>query len=99
MKLNGDFYMGGKLIRLIFSAVRAVDLDIISSQIQSDVLCVIERYGAGYGYVAYTAVSNRDYTDTTLKFAKLGNRAQMLVNDELQDIAYINESLTVNITA
>ena len=91
--------MGGKLIRLIFSAVRAVDLDIISSPIQSDVPCVIERYGAVYGYVAYTIVSNRDYTDTTLTFAKLGNRAQMLVNDELQDIAYINESLTVNITA
>ena len=59
----------------------------------------MEHYGTGYGYIAYTTVLNRDYTDAPLTFAELGDRAQVLVNEKQQGIAYINESLTVNITA
>ena len=43
----------------------------------------MEHYGTGYGYIAYTTVLNRDYTDTPLTFAELGDRAQVLVNNEL----------------
>ena len=95
---NRKKYAYGR-VKLTQRAGLLPNLDIISSPIHSDVPRAMEHYGTGYGYIAYTTVLNRDYTDAPLTFAELGDRAQVLVNDELQGIAYINESLTVNITA
>ena len=59
----------------------------------------MEKYGIGYGYIAYQTVLNRDYENAVLSFESLGDRAQVLVGDTLQGIAYINESLSVTINA
>lgn len=74
-------------------------LDTISSPIHSDVPLAMEKYGIGYGYIAYQTVLNRDYENTVLSFESLGDRAQVLVGDTLQGIAYINDSLSVTINA
>ena len=70
-------------------------LDTISSPIHSDVPLAMEKYGIGY----YQTVLNRDYENAVLSFESLGDRAQVLVGDTLQGIAYINESLSVTINA
>ena len=74
-------------------------LDTISSPIHSDVPLAMEKYGIGYGYIAYQTVLNRDYENAVLSFESLGDRAQVLVGDTLQGIAYINDSLSVTINA
>ena len=79
---NREKYAYGRL-KLTQSAGLLPNLDIISSPIHSDVPRAMEHYGMGYGYIAYTAVLKRDYTDTPLKFSELGDRAQVLVNDKL----------------
>ena len=59
----------------------------------------MEKYGTGYGYIAYQTRLNRDYTDKTLSFESLGDRAQIYINKELVGIVYINESLEIKISA
>ena len=86
-------------IALTESAPLLPQLDKISSPIHSDVPLAMEKYGIGYGYIAYQTVLNRDYENAVLSFANLGDRAQVLVGNTLQGIAYINDSLSVTINA
>lgn len=76
------------------------NLDNLSSPVQSDIPRCMEKYGQGYGYIAYRTVLNREYNDAVLSFASLGDRAQVYVNNILQGIVYVNdESLEVKINA
>lgn len=75
------------------------NLDKLSSPIHSDVPQCMEKYGTGYGYIAYQTRLNRDYSDKTLSFESLGDRAQIYINKELVGIVYINESLEIKISA
>ena len=75
------------------------NLENLSTPVYSDVPKCMEKYGFGYGYVAYQTVLNRDYTDAALTFESLGDRAQIYVNDSLIDILYINTGLETKITA
>lgn len=75
------------------------NLDRLSSPIHSDVPRNMEKYGQGYGYIAYRTVLGRDYNDTKLSFESLGDRAQIYINKELTDILYINDRLETRITA
>lgn len=86
-------------VKLTESASLLPQLDRISSPLHSDVPLAMEKYGIGYGYIAYQTVLNRDYENAVLSFESLGDRAQVLVGDTLQGIAYINESLSVTINA
>lgn len=74
-------------------------LEVLSAPVHSEVPKCMEDYGIGYGYIAYRTVFNRDYTDATLSFESLGDRAQVYINRTLAEIVYINDSLEVKITA
>ena len=74
-------------------------LEVLSAPVHSEVPKCMEHYGIGYGYIAYRTVFNRDYTDATLSFESLGDRAQVYINRTLAGIVYINDSLEVKITA
>lgn len=74
-------------------------LDRLSSPVHSDVPLCMEKYGQGYGYIAYRTRLNRDYDDVPLSFESLGDRAQIYINNELIGIVYINDSLEIDITA
>lgn len=71
----------------------------ISSPVFSKVALNMEKYGLGYGYIAYTTKLNRDYDNAVLSFDSLGDRAQVYVNRTLAGIVYINESLSVTFSA
>ncbi len=75
------------------------NLDVLSSPVHTDVPFNMEKYGQGYGFIAYRSVLGRDYTDTKLIFESLGDRAQIYINKELIDILYINDSLETVINA
>lgn len=76
-----------------------VNLDNLSSPIQSDIPRCMEEYGIGYGYIAYRTVLSRNYSDAVLSFESLGDRAQIYINDTLVGIVYINDSLEITISA
>jgi beta-galactosidase len=59
----------------------------------------MEKYGNGYGFIAYKTVLNRDYDDVSLTFERIGDRAQIYINDNLVDILYINDRLETKISA
>ena len=87
-------------VKLTESASLLDNLDNLSSPIFSDVPQCMEKYGIGYGYIAYQSVLNRDYPDTKLTFESIGDRAQIYVENRLQGIVYINdEELCVHINA
>ncbi len=67
--------------------------------IHSDVPRCMEKYGNGYGFIAYKTVLNRDYEDVALTFERIGDRAQIYINDNLVDILYINDRLETKISA
>jgi beta-galactosidase len=52
----------------------------------------MESYGQGYGYIAYKTKLNRDYINTSITFAEIGDRAHIYVNDTLQGIVYVNDA-------
>lgn len=74
-------------------------LDVLSTPVHSDVPKPMESYGNGYGYIAYRTRLNRDYTDVTLSFESLGDRAQIYINETLVDILYINDRLETKLSA
>ncbi|MBR3767286.1 MAG: beta-galactosidase [Clostridia bacterium] len=71
----------------------------LSTPIHSDVPKCMEKYGIGYGYIAYKTVLRRDYENVKLTFETLGDRAQIYINDTLIDILYINDSLETEFSA
>ncbi len=66
-------------------------LNKLSAPIKSDVPKCMEMYGSGYGYIAYETVLNRNYNDTELEFAEIGDRAQVYINKDLVGIVYVND--------
>ncbi len=75
------------------------NLENLSFPQYSDVPKCMEKYGQGYGYIAYRTTLNRDYNDVTLFFESLGDRAQIYINKDLVGVVYINESLEIQISA
>ena len=71
----------------------------LAEPVHSDVPRCMEKYGNGYGFIAYKTVLNRDYDDVNLSFERIGDRAQIYINDNLVDILYINDRLETKITA
>ncbi len=74
-------------------------MDALAQPIHSDVPRAMEEYGIGYGFIAYRTRLRRDYPESEISFAELGDRAQVLVNNRLQGIAYINDEMKVPFTA
>lgn len=74
-------------------------LPLLSAPIHSDVPLCMEKYGIGYGYIAYRTVLNRAYENAVLSLEALGDRAQVYLNDRLTDILYVNDRLETSITA
>ncbi len=71
----------------------------LSASVHSDVPLCMEKYGQGYGYIAYTTVLGRDYENVKLSFESLGDRAQIYINKDLVGIVYINDSLETEFSA
>ncbi len=67
------------------------NLDKLSIPVFSNVPKCMESYGQGYGYIAYKTKLNRDYINTPITFADLGDRAHIYVNDTLNGIVYVND--------
>lgn len=67
------------------------NLNNLAVPIKSDVPRCMEKYGQGYGYIAYQTVLNREYQNAVLSFESIGDRAQIYINNELQGIVYIND--------
>ncbi len=86
-------------VRLTERAGLFSNLRNLSACVRSDVPRNMERYGQGYGYIAYRTTLGRDYTDAKLSFESLGDRAQIYINSELIDILYINDRLETKLTA
>lgn len=74
-------------------------LDKLSSPVHTDVPLPMEKYGFGYGYIAYRTTLNRDYENTRLSFESLGDRAQIYINNKLIGVLYINDSLSIEFSA
>ena len=71
----------------------------LATPFHADVPRCMEKYGNGYGFIAYRTVLNRDYEDVVLSFERIGDRAQIYINDNLVDILYINDRLETKISA
>lgn len=71
----------------------------LATPVHADVPRCMEKYGNGYGFIAYRTVLNRDYEDVVLSFERIGDRAQIYINDNLVDILYINDRLETRISA
>lgn len=74
-------------------------LDVLSAPVFSNVPKCMEKYGFGYGYIAYQSVLNRDYNDCTLSFESIGDRAQIYINKDFIGTVYINENLDIKFSA
>ena len=74
-------------------------LERLSAPVKSDVPACMEKYGQGYGFIAYCTTLNRDYNNAKLSFESLGDRAQIYINKNLVGIVYINESLEITFSA
>ncbi|MBO4897068.1 MAG: beta-galactosidase [Clostridia bacterium] len=51
----------------------------------------MEKYGEGYGYIAYCTELKRDYKDSLVSFESIGDRAHVFVNQKLCGTLYIND--------
>ncbi len=71
----------------------------LATPVHADVPRCMEKYGNGYGFIAYRTVLNRDYDEVNLSFERIGDRAQIYINDNLVDILYINDRLETKISA
>ncbi len=71
----------------------------LSTPIFSNVPKCMEKYGTGYGFIAYQTTLNRDYKEVELLLESLGDRAQIYINDTLVDILYINDKLKTSVSA
>lgn len=75
------------------------NLNNISKPIKSEIPKNMEKYGIGYGYIAYETVLNREYIGAVLSLESLGDRAHVYLNHNLIGILYINEDLSIKINA
>lgn len=67
------------------------NLDNLSKPMHSEIPRCMEKYGQGYGYIAYQTVLNREYDNAVLSIESLGDRVQIYVNKTLQGIVYVND--------
>ena len=67
------------------------NLNVLSTPVQSNVPGPMESYNQGYGYIAYQTVLNRDYVDADLMFERIGDRANIFINDKLIGNLYVND--------
>lgn len=67
------------------------NLDNLSKSVSSDIPRCMEKYGQGYGYIAYQTVLNREYESAVLSFESIGDRVHIYVNKEFQGIVYVND--------
>ena len=75
-------------------------LPLLSTPVKTEVPMPMEHYNQGYGYIAYQTSFNRDYTNSTLSFESLGDRAQIYINKQFIGTLYINdESLSIKFSA
>lgn len=76
------------------------NLDNLSSPVYSDVPRCMEKYGQGYGYIAYRTVLGRDYENAVLRFESIGDRALVYINKTFAGAVYINDDkLELNFSA
>ena len=64
----------------------------LSIPVFSNVPKCMESYGQGYGFIAYETTLNRDYENTSLSFAEIGDRALIYINNTLNGIVYVNDN-------
>lgn len=87
-------------VKLTESAALSDNLFRLSSPIASDVPLAMERYGTGYGYIAYVTTLGRDYENEELRFEELGDRAVILLNGQVIGTLYVNDAdLALPLTA
>ncbi len=67
------------------------NLDTLSTPRYSEVPKCMEENGIGYGYLVYQTTLNRDYENAVLSFDRVGDRAQIYVDDALAGIVYVND--------
>lgn len=70
------------------------NLDNLSQPIRTAVPECMEKYGQGYGYIAYRTTLNRDYENAYLWFESLGDRAVIYINNSQVGKVYINDEKT-----
>ncbi len=88
------------MVKLTEQAGFFESLDKLSVPQHSDVPKCMELYGTGYGYIAYQTTLNRDYNDTTLSFAEIGDRAVIYINKDYIGTIYVNdEKLEIKFSA
>lgn len=76
------------------------NMDTLSAAVQSKTPLNMEKYGIGYGYIAYTTRLNRRYDDAVLSFDGIGDRAQVYINREYIGTVYVNdEKLEITFSA
>lgn len=78
------------------------NLDKLSTVVKSNVPGTMESYNQGYGYIVYQTVLNRDYTDAELTFERIGDRANLFINDTHIGNLYVNDAelkITINAKA
>ncbi len=86
-------------VELTRSASLFENLKNLTKPQKSNVPLSMESYGIGYGYILYETKLNRDYFYAGLLLDGIGDRAQVYVENRLQDIVYINDddlSVTIN---
>ena len=67
------------------------NLDNLSEAVFSVTPQCMEKYGVGYGYIAYRTELFRDYKDSTLSLESIGDRAVLFVNEKFIGTVYIND--------
>ncbi len=76
------------------------NLEKISKPVFSNVPQCMEKYGCGYGYIAYRTKVDRDCENALFSIEGLGDRAQIYINKTLIGIIYVNdENQTVQFSA
>ena len=76
------------------------NLEVLSEAVKSNVPGPMESYGQGYGYIVYQTVLNRDYTDADLMFERIGDRANIFLNENPIGSLYVNDpELKIKINA
>ncbi len=88
-------------VKAIKSAGLFENLENLSKPMYTNIPMNMEYYGIGNGYMLYTTTVERDYIESAICFDRIGDRAQVFVNDTLVGTVYINdEKLELkNITA
>ncbi len=73
------------------SASLFAQLKRLSAPIYSEVPKCMEDYHIGYGYILYQTTLNRAYDQAKLTFERIGDRAQVYVNETYVGTVYVND--------